>query len=116
MPLVQLVRDFLFRRSVRVFREYVANYCGLFLVYGNAVYNALVAALVGVNEFIPVNEMPAAIRSVFNARVKPVVYALGKALLILFVVPLQKHFVELAALVVAHGFGCGNNPYSVSLF
>ena len=56
MPLVQLVRDFLFRRSVRVFREYVANYCGLFLVYGYAVYNALVAALVGVNKFVPVNE------------------------------------------------------------
>ena len=35
---------------------------------------------------------------------------------ILFVVPLQKHFVELAALVVADGFGCGNYPYSVPLF
>ena len=89
MPLVQFVRDFLFRRSVRVFREYVANYFGLLLVNGYAVYNALVAALVGVNELIPVNEMPAAIRSVFNARVKPVVYALGKALRILFVVPLD---------------------------
>ena len=60
--------------------------------------------------------MPAAIRSVFNARVKPVVYALGKALRILFVVPLQKHFVELAALVVADGFGCRNYPYAVPLF
>jgi len=116
MPLVQLVRDFLFRRSVRVFREYETDYFGLLLVYRYAVYNAFVAALVGVNEFIAVNKMPTAIRSVFNARVKPVVYALGKALRILFVVPLQKHFVELAALVVAHGFGCGNNPYSVSLF
>ena len=116
MPFIQLVRDFLFRRSFGVFREYVANYCGLFLVYGNAVYNALVAALVGVNEFIPVNEMPTAISAVFNARVQSVVYALGKALRILFVVPLQKHFVELAALVIAYGFGCRNNPYAVPLF
>ena len=116
MPFIQLVRDFLFRRSFGVFREYVANYCGLFLVYGNAVYNALVAALVGVNEFIPVNEMPTAISAVFNARVQSVVYALGKALRILFVVPLQKHFVELAALVVADGFGCRNNSYAVPLF
>ena len=60
--------------------------------------------------------VPTAISAVFNARVKSVVNTLGKALRILFVVPLQKHFVELAALVVAHGFGCRNNSYSVPLF
>ena len=116
MPLVQLVRDFLFRRSLRIFRENVADYCGLLIVNGYAVYNALIAVFVGVNEFIPVNESTAAISAVLNACVKSVVYALGKALRILFVVPLQKHFVELAALVVAHGFGCRNNPYAVPLF
>ena len=76
MPFIQLVRDFLFRRSVRVFCEYVADDFGLLLVNGNAVYYALIAALVGVNEFVPVNEMPTAISAVFNARVKSVVYAL----------------------------------------
>ena len=101
---------------MRVFRKYETDYFGFFLVYGYAVYNALVAALVGVYEFIPVNERTAAISAVFNACVKSVVYALGKALRILFVVPLQKHFIELAALVVADGFGRGNNPYSVPLF
>ena len=75
MPLVQLVRDFLFRRSLRIFRENVADYCGLLLVYRNAVYNAFVAALVGVNEFIAVNKITTAIRSVFNACVKSVVYS-----------------------------------------
>ena len=66
MPLVQLVRDFLFRRSVRVFSEYETDYFGLFLVYRYAVDYVLIAALVGVNEFVPVNEMPTAISAVLT--------------------------------------------------
>ena len=67
-------------------------------------------------EFIPVDEITAAIRSVFNARVQSVAYTLGKSLAVFFVVPFQKHFIYFAALVVADWLGCRNYPYAVLLF
>ena len=116
VPLVQFVGYFFLVRAVGVLSKDKAHNFGLFLVNGYFVYRAFVAFLVSIYELIPVNEITAAIRSVFNARVQSVAYTLGKSFAVFLVVPFQKHFVYFAALVVAHGFGCRNNSYSVPLF
>ena len=116
VPLVQFVGYFFLVRAVGVLSKDKAHNFGLFLVNGYFVYRAFVAFLVGIYEFIPVNEITAAIRSVFNARVQSVAYTLGKSFAVFLVVPFQKHFVYFAALVVADWLGCRNYPYAVLLF